>query len=305
MITILKDTNVNFIKIFRYVLLVYALLFAASVISLVVRKGPRLGVDFTGGSLLQIKFDKPLPTERLRSVLAKLGQGNASIQKFGEGSEFLIRVESSNLMGGEAGGFSRRVQEIINQDLPGYAFEVTREESVGPRIGKELQTKALLAVLVACLGILIYIAIRFDFRFGTGAVIALVYDVFVVIGFLSIFNKEITIPVVAALLTIIGFDVNDSIVVSDRIRENIRKMRREPFEFIVNRGINETLSRTIITSLTVLIVTITLWLIGAPDLKDFAFATTIGVILGSASTIFIVAPLVVYWDRRFPKKRKR
>jgi preprotein translocase subunit SecF len=305
MISVFKETNVNFIRIFRYVAIVYAVLFIAGVVSLVVHKGPRYGVDFTGGTILQIKFDKPISTETMRNVLSKLGEGNASIQKFGEGYEFLIRVESRSLVSVTTGGFSQRVKEIVKTDLPGYTAEIGREETVGPRIGKELQTKALLAVLAAWLGILIYVAIRFDIRFGVGAVIALIYDVTVVVGLLSIFNKEITIPIVAALLTIIGFDVNDSIVVSDRIRENLRKMRREPFDFIVNRGINETLSRTIITSFTVLIISVLLWLIGAPAIKDFAFAMTIGIILGTASSIFIVAPLVVFWERRFPKKRKR
>ncbi len=305
MITVFKETNINFIRIFRSVVIVYAVLFLAGVVSLIVHKGPRYGVDFTGGTILQIKFDKPITTETLRGVLAKLGEQNASIQKFGEGYEFMIRVESRSLMGVAGGGFSERVKGIIKTDLPGYTVEIGREETVGPRIGKELQTKALLAIVAAWIGILIYVAIRFDIRFGTGAVIALIYDVFVVIGVLSIFNKEITIPIVAALLTIIGFDVNDSIVVSDRIRENLRKMRREPFEFIVNRGINETLSRTIITSFTVLVISILLWVMGAPAIRDFAFALTIGIILGTASSIFIVAPLVVFWERRFPKKRKR
>ena len=319
MLHILKETHADFIAVRK---IFYALSGGLIVLSFAMFavKGLRLGVDFTGGSLVQVRFLGPktaVKTEHVRSALEILGAGGATIQKFGESNEFLIRTEKVSTYGGRK--FSDTVLAVLRNEFkcdsatralsPGAALcdsVVKRmDATVGPRMGKELQGKALLALALGLLGILIYVSFRFDFRFGTGGVLALFHDVIIVLGVLSAFGREITIPIIAALLTIIGYDINDTIVVSDRIREDVRKMRKEKFSDVVNQAINKTLSRTIITSLTVFLVSLCLLIFGAAAIQDFALAMVVGVVLGTYSSIFIVAQLVVEWEKRMPSRTRR
>ncbi|MEO0089466.1 MAG: protein translocase subunit SecF, partial [candidate division WOR-3 bacterium] len=178
-----------------------------------------------------------------------------------------------------------------------------KEEIVGPRVSKELQRITLIALIIGIVGILIYVSFRFNFRFGTAAILALVHDAIISIGFTVITKTTINIPIVAALLTIIGYSVNDSIVVSDRVRENLKKMRKEGFENIANLSINETLSRTVLTALTTLFVSLLIWFLGTADIKDFGKILSVGIITGTYSSIFIVTALVVDWERKYPSRR--
>jgi preprotein translocase SecF subunit len=232
-----------------------------------------------------------------------MGEGGAGLQRDEKG-DFLIRVKAIETGAGKE-SFATKLNRQFAASFPGNSFEILREETVGPQVSKELQGKVLLAVVLGLLGILIYVSFRFDFRFGTGAVLSLVHDTLITLGFVSLFNKEVTITVIAAVLTMIGYSVNDSIVVSDRIREDVRKMRKEPFVDVYNQAINKTLSRTIITSLTVLFVTLALLVFGAASIKDFAFVMTVGTVVGTYSSIFIVANFVIEWETRFPSKRRR
>jgi preprotein translocase subunit SecF len=281
-----------------------ALLTLVTIISLIAHGGLKYGVDFTGGTLLELRFNSPITTETLRNAFRNLAVGNVTIQKFGEGYDFIVRFESENVSG-SAESTSTRIIELLQAEIPGNQAELVRIEMVGPRIGKELQKNAILAVIIGMIGILIYVSIRFDFRFGTAAVVALCHDVFTTIGFISITKTEISIPIIAALLTIIGYSVNNSIVISDRIRENLRKMHKESFNFVINTSINATLARTLLTAFTTFVVAFTLYLLGAAAIRDFAKIISFGIIIGTYSAIFVGAPLVAEWEKRFPTRRRR
>lgn len=293
-----RKPNINFIGNRRWAFLLSGLLILAGAISLILKGGPKYGIDFTGGTLVQIHLDNPVDIGAIRSAISSLGLASAEIQNFGEASEFLIKYQKDV----DPSFIAKEIKEKLGENV-----RIDRTEKVGPRIGKELRERAIVFVLVGLLLMLIYITIRFDIKFGVGAVLALFHDVFITLGILSIFNKEITVAIVAALLTIVGYSINDSIVVSDRIRENLRKLGKtvalNRFIEIVNRSINETLSRTVITSLTTLVVLTAVLIFGGPVIFDFAFALTIGVIVGTYSSIFVVAALVVEWESW--RKRKK
>lgn len=296
------ETNIPFVFKRRLFFIISAALVGVSIIAVVV-KGFRYGVDFTGGGLIQVRFSRPVKIDAVRAALTAIGEAGASIQET-ETGDFLIRVKPSE-KSGEESGFSSRVRQQFAITFPDNPFEVLRDEAVGPRISKELQSKVLWAVLLGLVGILIYVSFRFDFRFGTGAVLSLIHDTLITLGFCALFNREVTITLIAGILTMIGYSVNDSIVVSDRIREDMKKMRKESFATVCNRAINQVLSRTIVTSLTVLFVTIALLLLASAEIRDFAFVMTIGTIVGTYSSIFIVANSVVEWEQHFPTKRRR
>jgi preprotein translocase subunit SecF len=265
-------------------------------------RGFRYGVDFTGGSLLQIRFEKPVSVEAMRSAMSAVGEAGATIQQ-DERGDFLVRVKPSDFGGKET--FGSVLSRQLSTSFAGNPFEIVREETVGPQVSKELQGKVLLAVALGLIGILIYVSFRFNFQFGVASVISLAFVTIIELGFLSIIGMEITMTVIAALLTVIGYAVNDSIVVSDRIREDLRKIRKETFLQIVNRALNETLSRTVITGLSVFFVLIALLLLGAASIKDFAAIMLVGMVMGTYSSIFVVANAVVEWEQKFPSKRRR
>jgi len=254
----------------------------------------KYGIDFTGGTLVQIKFDKTIDIGRVRSALGKIGLSKAEIQYFGSNKEVLIKyqrnIDASDIV------------KILKKET-GLEVCLMRTEKVGPRIGKELQQKAIKAVLIGIFLMLIYISFRFDFRFGVAAIIALFHDVLVGLGIYTLAGREVNTYIIAALLTIIGYSINDSIVISDRIRENLRKGRPRKLPGLVdlfNRSLNQTLSRTIITSFTTLLVLIVLLIVGGPVIFDFAFILAIGVVVGTYSSIFVVASLVIDWEKLMP-----
>jgi preprotein translocase subunit SecF len=274
----------------------------ASIAVILIRGGFNYGVDFTGGSLVQVHFTQPVSTDAMRGALEKIGEGGAGLQRYERG-DFLIRAKAREFPGKET--FSTVLSRQLESSFPGNQVEILRDEMVGPQVSKELQGKVLLAVALGLIGILVYVSFRFDVRFGTGAVLSLVHDTLITLGFVALFNKEVTITLIAAVLTMIGFSVNDSIVVSDRIREDIRKMRKESFFDVCNQAINKTLGRTLITSLTVLFVSLSLLIFGAASIKDFAFVMTVGIMVGVYSSVFIVVNFVVEWEQKFPSKRRR
>ncbi len=295
------DTNINFVGKRRYALLGSLILIMAGIVSLVLHGGPRYGIDFAGGTLVQVKFNRPVEFKELREVLREVGFGDAILQPFGERGEFLIRMKKTT---GELRGVSAKIEEAFKRRFGEEAFEIRRVEMVGPKVGRDLRVKGLKAIIFALIGILIYISWRFEFRFAVGAVAALVHDVLVTVGIFSLTDKEISLPVVAALLTIVGYSLNDTIVVYDRIRENMRRVRGQ-LEEIINRSINETLSRTILTSLTTLIVVVVLFALGGGIIRDFAFALIVGVVVGTYSSIYIASPLVISLERTKRGRGKR
>lgn len=437
MIRILKETHFKFIGARKKAFIVSAVLIVAGIVSLIVRGGLNYGIDFSGGTLIQLHFDKSISTAEIRNALNDMGLPEAQIQRFGTANDFLIKTVAletfvSDTLGPEVtlsaeaekktnniilkatvsdratgNGIIREVElfvdslgepgegiemssvdvfdtpvertvssiptsrwkantthtlfvramdtngnwgnakelsialdekgmlippevpEATSEELvveeeqqpaqtfgtlissklseyfPDNPVRIDREEMVGPAVSRNLQWKALWVILLGMLVILIYISFRFTFRFGVGAVIALFHDVIITIGILSIFGKEFSIPIVAAILTIVGYSINDTIVISDRIRENLKTMRKEDYGRVINESINQTLSRTIITSLTTFIALLILFIFGGRVINDFSFALLIGVVIGTYSSIFVVAPVVYEWERRSPTRKRK
>jgi preprotein translocase subunit SecF len=293
----LVNTNFDFMTRRGIAAVISLLAIAVGIGSLVMHGGPRYSIDFTGGSLLQIRFSSPVAAAEVRDVLTEVNQGDAGIQQYGEPGEMLVRIKDT----GDASA-TTEVKRVLRERWPD--LDLRREETVGPKIGGELRGVALQVILWALAGILIYVTIRFEFRFAVAAIIALVHDVLITLGAFSLSNREISLAVIAAFLTIVGYSLNDTIVVFDRIRENLRVPTREQYTSILNRSINQSLSRTIITSGTTVLVTVILFFFGGEVLKDFAFALTIGVIVGTYSSIFIATPVLVEWEKHRPRKVK-
>jgi preprotein translocase SecF subunit len=297
---IFKATHFDFTSRRKIAFFVSMGLIVVGLISLAVHRGPSFSIDFAGGTLLQIQFEKDLSVQQIRSALDEIGWGDAEIQKFGQAKEFLIRVKKQEV-GTKVGD---QIKSALTKEFPDNKFQVRREEKVGPKIGEELKSKAVWAILYAMIGILIYISWRFEFKFAVGAIAALFHDVLITVGIFSLLNKEISLAIVAALLTIVGYSLNDTIVVFDRIREDLALMRSQTYEAIINASINQTLGRTIITSLTTLLVVICLFALGGEVIRDFAFALMIGVIVGTYSSIFVASPVLIEWHSRLLAKKK-
>ena len=280
------------------------LLVIISILSLILHGGPNLGIDFAGGTLVQIKFSQETSADRIRDSLKTIDLGNSVIQRFGyhDNNEFLIKTEKSS---SALKGLSNKIEEALNSSYSNGDFEIRRVEVVGPKVGKDLREKGMLAMLYAVIGILIYVTWRFELRYAVGAVIALLHDVLITVGIFSLLGKEFTLPIIAALLTIIGYSLNDTIVVFDRIRENIKGIRKQPLKDIVNSSINQVMSRTVLTSFTTLLVVLALFIFGGAVIHDFAFALLIGVLIGTYSSIFIASPTILVWESVIPSKEKR
>ena len=264
-------------------------LIVSGIASLAVQGGPLLSIDFTGGTIAQIKFEQAVDISKLRNNLAEYGFTNAEIIEFGSPEEVLIKTQFS--------GSSNEISEKLTSAL-GKSFTLRRVESVGPKIGKELQQDALVAISLALVMILIYIAFRFDTYYALGSVAALIHDVLITLGVFSLLAYEINLSIIAAFLTIVGYSLNDTIVVFDRIRENMPKHLKKTLREVVNLSLNETLSRTVITSLTTLMVVVILFIWGGEVINRFAFALIVGIIIGTYSSIFVASPVMLYFARR-------
>ncbi len=275
-----------------------------SIGSLVFHGGPNLGIDFAGGTLVQIKFFQDTDADGIRNSLRSAKLEDSVIQRFGTHAEneFLIRTEKSS---SELEGLSDQIAIALSATYGKDKFDIRRVEVVGPKVGKDLRQKGLLAMLYAVIGILVYVTWRFELRYAIGAIIALIHDVIITVGVFSLLGKEFTLPIIAALLTIIGYSLNDTIVVYDRIRENSKSTRRQPLAELVNSSINQVLSRTILTSATTLLVVLALFLLGGAVIHDFAFALLVGIVVGTYSSIFVASPTVLAWESIIPSKEKR
>ena len=289
-------TNFDFIR-FRFVALgISGVLIAIGLVSFIYHGGPNYGIDFSGGVMVHLRFAKPQPNDDIRAALNTVQLGESTIQDFGAtGTEFLVRLP---VAASETEGVSDTLTKALRDKFGQDSFEVLRVELVGPRVGQELRQRALLAVAFATALMGVYIWFRFELRFGIGAAIALMHDVVIAAGALSLVNYEIDLTVVAALLTVVGFSVHDTVIVCDRIRENMRKTRRESMAAIINRSINETLSRTVLTTGTAILVVLSLFFLGGSVIRSFAFTLLVGFIIGTYSSIFIASPIVLWLDPR-------
>ena len=285
----LSKTNIDFISKQKITGFLSIALIVAGIASLIMKGGPLLSIDFTGGTVAQVKFEKPVELGQLRETLSDYGFKGAEIVEFGSPDEILIKTQFS--------GSSSEISEKLTLAL-GNSFTLRRVESVGPKIGKELQTDALKAIGLALLLILIYITFRFDRYYALGSVMALIHDVLITLGVFSLLDYEINLSIIAAFLTIVGYSLNDTIVVFDRIRENIPKFMKKTLNDVVNISLNETLNRTVITSLTTMMVVVILFLWGGKVINLFAFALIIGVFVGTYSSLFVASPVMVYFEKR-------
>ncbi len=297
-----RNPKINFVGAMRPVFTISVILVIVAALSLIFHKGPRMSIDFTGGSILQVRVDPVPSVADLRAGLENAGFAGVQVQEFGAENEFLITFPdvSEDLL-----DTSNANLATLRDLLPGHEIELRREESVGPKIGSELRTAAANAVALSLLLIVIYIWLRFVFRYGIAAIVALVHDVTLTLGIFSLLDLEISLSVIAAFLTIIGYSLNDTIVVFDRIRENMKLRRKESYRDMINRSINECLSRTFLTSVTTFFVSFTLYMFGGPVIHDFAFALCFGVIVGTYSSMFIASPVLVFWYEHFIADKKR
>ena len=296
----LKETNIDFLSMRRFGFVISGSFILAGIVSLLLQGGPRLSIDFTGGTLAQIRFEEAPDIAKVRSALESLDVGIGEVQTFGTPNEILIRLQVSQ----NAENLTTELKAALQAQFPGQSIDFRRVETVGPKIGSELKGKAFFAVFTAIIGILIYISIRFELKFAIGAIAALIHDVLITLGVFSILNYEISLAIIAAFLTIVGYSLNDTIVVFDRVRENMKLLKNIDHKTIFNKSINESLSRTIITSLTTFAVVFTLYIAGGEVIRYFAFAMIVGVIVGTYSSIYVASPVVFLWQQRVTPQSK-
>ncbi len=304
------DINIDFIGKRKIAMMASGLLILLS-LALLVFRGLNFGIDFTGGTLVQVRFNKPPAIAEVRRALIPKGYGQAIIQEFGAPDEILIRVQ--NRQGKKSSTISNEILQALKHTFGKTSVQMRRVEFVGPQVGMELTRAGIMAVLIAMLAILLYVTFRFELRFALGADAALIHDVTMVLGLFALTGREFTLPVVAALLTVIGYSLNDTIVVFDRIRENMaanRKKKHPESEIaVVNASINQTLARTLMTSFTTLLVVLALFFLGGEVIHGFALALMAGIIVGTYSSIYIASPIMMLLHGRFKgadeEERKR
>ena len=382
------ETHINFTGFRNKAFVLSGVVILAGLVSLAIKGGPDLSIDFEGGTLVQVRFDQPVPISELRETVEATGYEGGEIQEFGAPNEYLITIErvseeglaaemlldalnaaspgsgwaivssrelepdlsegfeggnlvivsadsippietlkrevkkhgvgiieltreSSNtvafnlpFMGIEAKAVGK-LYEAVKARFPDREIELRRTETVGPKIGEELKNRTWAAIVISLFGILVYISWRFEFKFAIGAIVALIHDVLITLGIFSIMGKEISLVIVAAFLTIVGYSLNDTIVVYDRIRENFSLRRRESYEKMIDISINQSLSRTVITSLTTLMVVLFLFFYGGEVIHDFAFALMVGIIVGTYSSIFVASPILIEWQNRLVGRKQK
>ncbi len=292
-----RNASYDFLSVRRRAYIVSGVLLLAGMGSLVLHGGPRYGVDFTGGTLLQVEFFEQTSVADLRDVLSAAGMENAQIQQLGDSNEFMIRTQDFE-------GIVDRASEVLAGAYGADGFTMSAD-AVGPKVGSELQRKAAIAILMSFALTLVYLAFRFEWRFGIAAIVATFHDLTITFGFISLFNIEITLATVAALLTILGYSLNDTIVVFDRIRENLKKRRKDPYADIVNSSINETLPRTVLTSGTTLATLLALFILGGTVVRPFALVLILGILIGTYSSIFVASPVLLEIEDRSRRKEKK
>ena len=304
---IIKKTNIDFLGKTNITTLLSIFLISGGIISMVLNGGPKLSIDFKGGTLVAVNYTAPVNIEKIRSELGSVtidGQSfnfsNAEIKYFGDESNIAVRIAS---MEEEPEQFSKKFSDKLASIFPDLVpidknNFILSVEKVGPKVGAELSSDALMAILSALFLILVYVSVRFEFKYAVGAIAALVHDVLITLGVFSILGYEVSLAVIAAFLTIVGYSLNDTIVIFDRVRENVKTTKNAPMKNIINQSINESLSRTIITSLTTFFVVLILFLFGGEVIHTFSFAMIIGVLIGTYSSIFVASPVVIKMDSK-------
>ncbi len=304
-----KNFNFDFIGKRKIWFLISLVVILAGLIGFFVRGSFNLGIDFLGGSLMEVKFERDTSTAEIRGIMGDIGYDNVIIQRVetnmvkAESDRFIIRIKAEDSGDNVDGEEKDKILDALDSKI-GLEGNLLQDRDVDPGFSSKLVRNAFIAIAIGIAGILIYVAIRFEFRSGIAAILALIHDVLITLGVYAILNREINTSTIAAILTIIGYSINDTIVVYDRIRENTPMAGKLGYTGVVNNSLNQTLSRSINTSLTTLIPIVLLLILGTTALKDFALALTVGVIAGTYSSMFVASPILVLWNNRFPKYKK-
>jgi preprotein translocase subunit SecF len=304
MLRILHDTTYDFIRWWKVMAAITVAFIALGLGSLAI-KPPNWSIEFTGGTLMQIEFTQPPDVGVIRSTLDNSGIRGAEIQQFGSNREFTVRVQDKADVAAQAKGaegIAVKIERVLKDKFGATNVTVKRREGVGPRVGEELKRGAIIAILLSFLITLVYLSIRFEWRFAAAAVIATSHDVFTTIAFLKLMHLEISLTVVAGLLTVLGYSLNDTIIIFDRVRENLRKGRKETLYETLNRSINETLPRSVLTHVTVLAATLSLLFFAGEVIRPFAWVMAFGIVTGTFSSIYVAAPVLLWIERKWPRK---
>ena len=290
---LIKKTNIDFIGMRKVSFIASGIMAIIGILGIIAiaRGTANMGIDFSGGTAMQIKFAQPATTQALRDALGKAGMKEVELQEITGGNQVLLKMHKTT------GQSADSVAEALKQGMPSNPFTVESSTEIGPSIGEKLKKDTLVAVALSMLGIILYIAWRFDFKFGVAAVVATMHDVLAIIAVFYVMHKEVNILLITAVLTIAGYSLTDTVVVFDRIRENMHKSLKDPLSVVFNRSINEVLSRTIITSVTTFMAAISLFLFGGEVIHDFAFALVVGVLVATYSSVFVASPIVALWEK--------
>jgi len=303
MLRILHNTKVDFIRLWRWSTAITALFIIPGIILIAV-SGFRYSIEFTGGTLMQLEFQQPVDVSDVRSALSEAGIDGAEIQRFGTPREVVIRAQDEQHVAQQSVGAESIAQRIRNALTTRYgadAYRVLRTEGVSPRVGAELRQQALIAILLSFAATLVYLAWRFEWRFGVAAILATLHDIAATLAFMRYMNLEISLFVVGAVLTVIGYSLNDTVVVFDRVRENLKLHRKMSLYDILNVSVNETLPRTVMTGSTTLATLLALLIFGGEVIRPFAWVLTFGILVGTFSSIFVAGPVLLYIERKWPR----
>ncbi|MEO7457668.1 MAG: protein translocase subunit SecF [Gemmatimonadaceae bacterium] len=301
MLRILHDTKIDFIKSWRLAVGITAAFIAAGLIFLGVH-GINKSIEFTGGTLMQVSFKAPPDAGQIRSTVDAAGYTGSEIQPFGSPREFTIRAAGHDLTAAVE-KTARDIETALKTKFGADQVTVVRTEIVGPRVGDELSRNAMIAILISLFVTMMYLAFRFEWRFGVAAVLATAHDLLSTLAFLAIMRLEVSLTVVAALLTVIGYSLNDTIIIFDRVRENLKKARPEPLYDVLNRSINETLPRSVLTHVTVAAATLSLLLFAGEVIRPFSWIMLFGIVTGTFSSIYIAGPILLWIERKWPRQR--
>jgi preprotein translocase subunit SecF len=304
MLRIIHDTNYDFIRWWKWAVGLTAGFLLIGLGSLIIRP-PNYSIEFTGGTLMQVEFTSPADVGRIRSALENAGVHGAEIQQFGSNREYTVRAQDASHVQTQAAGaetIANRIESVLKQQYGADQLTIVRTEAVGPRVGSELRRGAIIAILISFIITLIYLSVRFEWRFAAAAVIATTHDIIGTVAFIALMRLEISLTVVAGLLTVLGYSLNDTIIIFDRVRENLRKGRKESFYETLNRSINETLPRSILTHATALASTVALLIFAGEVLRPFAWVMSFGIFTGTFSSIYVAAPILLWIDRKWPRK---
>jgi len=304
MLRILHDTNFDFIKWWRWAAGLTAAFILAGLASFAFLGGVNYSIEFTGGTLMQLEFTQPVDAGRIRSTLDQAGVRGAEIQQFGSDREFTVRAQDQRDVAQQASGaesVAARVQQALTSAFGANAYRIVRTEAVGPRVGAELRRNAAIAVLLASLVTLVYLAIRFEWRFGVAAVLSTAHDVLLTFAFIKLLHIEVSLTIVAAILTLLGYSGNDTIIIFDRVRENLKKDRKSPLYDVLNRSINETLPRSVLTHATTLAAMLALLFFAGEVLRPFAIVMTFGIFVATFSSIYVASPLLLWIEHKWPR----